>query len=126
MSNVIKFEHAINRLRRAGCRPKSAWTMQLIRQMERRNAGEVTLRQIDRDQANSDLKRSLRIAKPQYSPAEVQRHQRQDAKRAKRTSAEIPSDSEYAARLNRIKGNLNKINDLMAKMKHKHLESEGT
>ena len=55
MNNLIRFDHAANRLRTSGRRPKSAWTMALISRLNRANGIKDYLAEIDRDLANRKL-----------------------------------------------------------------------
>lgn len=51
MGIVIRFDHAINRLRRTGCAPKSAYTVELIRVLNLRTGKK----KIVSDNGSSDL-----------------------------------------------------------------------
>jgi len=41
MAQVIRFDYAVNRLRRTGCAPKSAYTLELIRVLNSRTASKA-------------------------------------------------------------------------------------
>ena len=63
MTNLIRFDHAANRLRTKGCRPKSAWTLALIKSLNRAKATEDYLIEMDRDLANRKLALAVRVTK---------------------------------------------------------------